>query len=287
MDLDDKELFSSAMTADEIPEVKTEALAEAPAQEETPHQEERPRDEQGRFAKQVEPEPEPKTSPQAEQAKEEANVPSWRLREVREEAERRVAETNAQWQRQFEMLQRQNQPKPEPTPVPDMFENAPAFAKHYAQEVMSPLEKRLRAAEARLEANSRREASKEFGQETVKTAYSWLVNGMQSQDPNVFHTYNQAMQSDHPYETIVNAYQELSFVQQVRAAGGPEKWREQQFAAQSQAQPQGNGRQASNGSSQGNSIKLPPSMRNLPASQVDGDDDSDMSDAAMFRQAMR
>ena len=105
MDLDDKELFSSAMTADENPEVETEASADAPAQE-TPQQE-RQRDEQGRFAKQVEPEPKPEQQAQVPEAKEEANVPSWRLREVREEADRRVAETNAQWQRQFEMLQRQ------------------------------------------------------------------------------------------------------------------------------------------------------------------------------------
>ena len=286
MDLDDKELFSSAMTADENPEV-TDTPAEAP-ETEAPQQEERTRDEQGRFAKQVEPEPKPE---QAEPARDEAHVPPWRLREIKEERDA-INQRYLETQRQLEMLQRQNAPKPEPTPAPDLFENPTGFAKHYAQEVakeaMSPLERRLQAAEARLEANSRREAFKEFGQETVKTAYSWLVNGMQSQDPNVFHTYNQAMQSDHPYETIVNAYQELSFVQQVRAAGGPDKWREQQFAAQSQAQPQGNNRQQSNGSSQGNSIvKLPPSMRNLPASQLDGDDESDMSDAAMFRQAMR
>ena len=49
MDIDDKELFSSAMTADEIPEAETETPAEAPAPE-TPPQDERPRDEHGRFA---------------------------------------------------------------------------------------------------------------------------------------------------------------------------------------------------------------------------------------------
>ena len=229
MDLDDKELFSSAMTDDQNPETETEAQAEAPAQE-TPQQE-RQRDEQGRFAKQVEPEPKPEPE-QAEPAKEEANVPSWRLREVREEAERRVAETNAQWQRQFAMLQRQNAPKPEPVPAPDLFENPQGAIEYGARQLLTPIEQRLQAMHKR-----------------------------------------------------------MSVMQQIDSAGDLDKWvmqRAAELQQRGQQPQQGNGRQASNGSSQGNSIvKLPPSMRNLPASQVDGDDDSDMSDAAMFRQAMR
>ena len=293
MDLDDKELFSSAMTADENPEVETEAPADAPAQE-TPQQE-RQRDEQGRFAKQVEPEPEPKASPQAEQAKEEANVPSWRLREVREEAERRVAETNAQWQRQFEMLQRQNAPKPEPTPPPDLFENPNGFVDHQLRQSLSPIEQALQQQRAELQETrefySRRDAERDHGPEAVRESYNWLAQGIAARNPDVMNVYYQVMQSKHPFDMIVSAHKRMSVMQQIDSAGDLDKWvmqRAAELQQRGQASSQGNGRQPSNGNSQGNSIvKLPPSMRNLPASQVDGDDDSDMSDAAMFRQAMR
>ena len=291
--MDDKELFSSAMTADEIPDA-ADTPAETP-ETETPQQEERPRDEQGRFAKQVEPEPKPEQQAQVPEAKEEANVPSWRLREVREEAERRVAETNAQWQRQFEMLQRQNAPKPEPVPAPDLFENPQGAIEYGARQLLTPIEQRLQAMEARAQEEreffSRRDAEKEHGPEMVRDAYNWLAQGMQAKNPDVLNVYQQVMQSKHPFDAIVSAHKRMSVMQQIDSAGDLDKWvmqRAAELQQRGQASPQGNGRQASNGNSQGNSIvKLPPSMRNLPASQVDGDDDSDMSDAAMFRQAMR
>ena len=291
MDLDDKELFSSAMTADENPDA-ADTPVEAP-ETEAPQQE-RQRDEQGRFAKQVEPEPEPKASPQAEQAKEEANVPSWRLREVREEAERRVAETNAQWQRQFEMLQRQANTVPK-EPPPDLFENPNGFVDQRLKEYLTPYEQQQQQLRADLQETrefySRRDAEREHGPEMVRDAYNWLAQGMQAKNPDVLNIYQQVMQSKHPFDAIVSAHKRMSVMQQIDSAGDLDKWvmqRAAELQQRGQASPQGNGRQASNGSSQGNSIvKLPPSMRNLPASQVDGDDDSDMSDAAMFRQAMR
>ena len=84
------------MTADENPEV-ADTPAEAP-ETEAPQQE-RQRDEQGRFARQAEPEPKPGQPARAPEAKDEANVPSWRLPRSAKEAERRVAETNAQSRR--------------------------------------------------------------------------------------------------------------------------------------------------------------------------------------------
>ena len=125
----------------------------------------------------------------------------------------------------------------------------------------------------------------------VRDAYNWLAQGMQAKNPDVLNVYQQVMQSKHPFDAIVSAHKRMSVMQQIDSAGDLDKWvmqRAAELQQRGQSSPQGNGRQQSNGSSQGNSIvKLPPSMRNLPASQVDGDDDSDMSDAAMFRQAMR
>ena len=248
----------------------------------------------GGFAKQVEPEPEPEQQAQTPEAKEEANVPSWRLREVREEAERRVAETNAQWQRQFEMLQRQSQALPK-EPPPDLFENPNGFVDQRLKEYLTPYEQQQQQLRADLQETrefySRRDAEREHGPEMVRDAYNWLAQGMQARNPDVMNIYQQVMQSKHPFDMIVAAHKRMSVMQQIDSAGDLDKWvmqRAAELQQRGQASPQGNGRQASNGSSQGNSIvKLPPSMRNLPASQVDGDDDSDMSDAAMFRQAMR
>ena len=289
MDLDDKELFSSAMTADEIPDA-ADTPVEAP-ETEAPQQEERPRDEQGRFAKQVEPEPKPE---QAEPARDEAHVPPWRLREIKEERDA-INQRYLETQRQLEMLQRQNQPKPEPTPAPDLFENPQGAIEYGARQLLTPIEQRILAMETRMQEEreffSRREAEREHGPEMVREAYNWLAQGTQARNPDVMNVYQQVMQSKHPFDMIVAAHKRMSVMQQIDSAGDLDKWvmqRAAELQQRGQQPPQGNGRQGSNGSSQGNSIvKLPPSMRNLPASQVDGDDDSDMSDAAMFRQAMR
>ena len=294
MDIDDKELFSSAMADDPIPEA-AEQPAEAPAPE-TPQQEERPRDEHGRFAasrqaaQEVQGE-QPAPAAEPPQAKEEANVPSWRLREVREEAERRVAETNAQWQRQFEMLQRQNQPKPEPKPAPDLFENPQGAIEYGARQLLTPIEQQQQQLRAELQETreyySRRDAEKDHGPETVREAYNWLAQGIQARDPDVMHLYQQVMQSKHPFDVIVAAHKRTSVMQQI--GNDPDAWAirraaelQQQQAAQAPAS-----RQQSNGRPQGSIVKLPPSMSRIPASQLDGDDDGDMSDAALFRHAMR
>jgi hypothetical protein len=291
MDIDDKELFSSATADDSTPEVTPEAPAEVPSTE-TPQQDERPRDEHGRFAaKQAEPEAQspPQQAP-AEQAPAEdgAHVPSWRLREIRDErdaATQRYLET----QRQLEMLQRQ-MPKPAPPPAPDPYENPDGFARYHAEQTMSPLEQRIQAAEmrlqAQLEANSRRDAFREHTEPLVRTSYEWIKHGVQSQDPEVVHAYNRAMQSDHPYDAIVQAYKSAEIVQQIRAAGGPDKYREQLLAA-GQPQQQQN-RQPSSGQPPGSVYKLPPSLRNTPSARTAGEDDpNDLSDAALFRYSTR
>jgi hypothetical protein len=284
MDIDDKELFSSAMTDAEIPDV-ADPPAEAPTTE-APQQDDRPRDEHGRFAPKqpVEPEPEPQAPPQAAQAAtDEAQIPPWRLREMREErdaANQRYQET----QRQLEMLQRQ-MPKPEPQLPPDLFENPQGAIEFGARQLLTPIEKQQQALLEEVqhirEENSRWRAERDHGPEAVRSGYDWVAQGVQARDPTVVNVYNQAMQSRHPFDVIVKAHKELSLVQQINAAGGPDKWREQQLAA---AQPV---RQQSS-QPQGSITKLPPSLRNVPSARGNGaDDDSDMSDAAIFRQSMR
>jgi len=291
-EMDDKALFSAAMTDEPTPDV-VEQPAEQPAAE--TQQDGPQRDEHGRFAPKqaAEPTPEPQqpTAQQPEQARDEgAHVPSWRLREEREKAEaieRRYNDERMQWQRQLEMLQRQ-MPKPEPQTAPDPYENPEGFARYHAQQMTSPVEQRQQALEMRLqrqvELNSRYFAERDHGPEAVRSAYDWLDQGIKAGDPSVAHVYNQAMQSEHPFESIVSAHKELSLMQQIKAAGGPDKYREQLLAAsspQQQSRPQP-------GQPQGSVTRLPPSLRNTPSARSGNDDDNtDTSDAAMFRHAMR
>ena len=285
-EMDDKELFSSAMTDEPTPETTEQPVAQPEA---TPQQDGRPRDEHGRFARtEPEPQPEPQqpTAQQPDQARDEAQIPSWRLREMREEKDAAV-QRYLETQRQLEMLQRQ-MPKPEPAPKPDLYENPDAAIEYGARQLLTPIEQRIRAmeerAQAQLEYNSRNYAFQQYGEPTVRSAYDWTANGIRTQDPEVVHAYNRAMQSPDPYGAMVQAYKRASIVQQIEAAGGPDKWREQQLASgqpQQQSRPQP-------GQPQGSVTRLPPSLRNTPSARSGNDDDSsDTSDAAMFRHAMR
>jgi hypothetical protein len=288
MDIDDKELFSSAMADDPTPEATEAPATEAPAAE--PQQDGRPRDEHGRFARtEPEPQPEPQqpTAQQPDLATDDGKIPPWRLREMREErdaANQRYHET----QRQLEMLQRQ-MPKPEAAPRPDLYENPDAAIEYGARQVLTPLEQRLQAAEAKLQAqleyNSRRDAFREHGEQLVRTSYEWVADGIRRQDPDVVHAYNRAMQSEHPYDAIAQAYKRASVMQQINQVGDLDKWAVQR--AQELAGQQQQSRQPSNGQPQGSVTRLPPSLRNTPAARGAVEDDTDTSDAAIFRHAMR
>lgn len=285
MSIEDKELFESALT-DEAPQIEADTPAEQPEQQ----IEGQPRDENGRFAtRQTEPEQNPEQ--QAEQpAKDEAHVPSWRLREVREEAERRVAETEARWQRQFNELQRQSQPKPEPQPVPDVFEDANGFLQHGVSQAVNPIKSEL---QAQREFMSQQFAESQYGAEKVNAAYDWIKQGLASRDPDAVATYQRAMQSMHPYGDIVKAHQQRAVYQQI--GNDPNAWFEKELerrmadpafagAQLQRIQNSARGAQTPQGQSK---IDLPPSLSRVAAAQVATDDDNDMSDAALFRHALR
>src|SRR6187397_2900016 len=177
MDINDSELFSSAISDEPISEVATEAPAEPPAAE-TPQQDGRPRDEHGRFVSSQPEEPQPEAQAADEQpGQRQGFVPSGRLkeeREARDALQRRYDEDRLFLQRQIEALQKQSQPKPEPKPAPDLFENPDGFVDHRLQQGLSPLEQRLQAQEARMQAQleytSMRDAFKEYGEEAVRNA---------------------------------------------------------------------------------------------------------------------
>jgi hypothetical protein len=282
MDIEDKELFDSALNDEPIEQV----AADEPVIEQ-PVNDGQPRDDQGRFASKAEPEPvaaEP-------QGKDEAYVPSWRLREMREEreaVERRFQETQTQWQRQIAELQARL-PKDEPKPAPDVFEDPNKFLEYGVRQHVDPIRSEITQLR---EEYSKKWAEKEHGPEKVKAAYDWVAQGMQSRDPEVAAVYQRAMQSMDPYGEILKAHQQKAVYSQI--GNDPNAWFEKelekrladpQFASQQLQRIQSGVRAP--GTQTPNQIKLPPSIGKVPSSHSASDDVGDMSDAGLFAHAMR
>lgn len=292
----DKELFEATET-DEAPETVADTPAEQPAAQE----EGQPRDDAGRFAARQEPEPQPDPAqaPQAQQpARDEAHVPSWRLREVREEADRRVAsavaEAEQRFQRQYEMLQRQNQPRPEPQPAPDVFENPNAFLEHGVRQQVDPIKSEVQQTR---EFFSRMMAEEKHGPEKVQAAFDWIKQGLAQRDPEAVSTYQRAMQSMHPFGDLVTAHQQRAVYQQI--GSDPNAWFEKELERR-MADPAFAGaqlqkiQQSTRGGQQPQGqaaplVQLPPSLRNAPSARASNDDSEggDISNDALWAHANR
>lgn len=288
MDITDKELLDSAL-ADEQPEV-----IEQPEQAE--QDQGQPRDEQGRFATtQAEPEqteaPATQQPPQAQLEHPQGFVPSGRLREERERAEaaeRRFNEAQANWQRQFEQLQTRL-PQPEPPKRPDVFENPDAFLDHGVKQAIEPIQGEFGKLK---EFYSKREAIRDHGMEKVSAAYNAIAEGLQTRDPEAQGVYQRAMQSMDPFGEIVAWHQQKTVFSQI--GHDPNAWFEKElerrmvdpkFAASYMEKVQQSARGAQK--PQGTIVQLPPSLNKVPQAQASSEDDNDMSDGALFRQAMR
>ena len=296
MNIEDKELFESSLT--DTQEEQHEVVEETVQADHAVHEEGgQPRDENGRFAtKEQQADPAPARADAATQdaSQAEAHVPSWRLREereAREAADRRFAEAQAHWQRQFAELQARL-PKPEQPQVPDVFEKPNEFLEHGIRQAVDPIANQIGQMR---EFFSRRDAERDHGSEKVKAAYDWLAQGMANRDPEVVATYQRAMQSMHPFGDIVQAHQQRMVFQQI--GSDPNAWFEKeperrmadpQFAANQLQKIQQSTRTSNDGSkAQNTTIKLPPSLNRASSAQIAADDDGDMSDAGLFAYATR
>lgn len=283
MDIEDKDIFDSALSDEPIEQVAAdETVAEQPVETG------QPRDEHGRFApKEHEPvAAQPEAKPDG---KEEAYVPSWRLREMREEreaTERRFAEQQAQWQRQIAELQ-SRLPKEEPKPAPDVFEDPNKFLEYGVRQHVDPIKSEVQQTK---EFFSRMMAEEKHGADKVQAAYDWVAKGMTSRDPEVMSAYHRAMQSMHPYGELVKAHQQRSVFEQI--GSDPNAWFEKELERR-MADPQFSAAQLQKIQSSvrspqtPNQIKLPPSIGKVPSSHSASDDVADMSDAGLFAHAMR
>lgn len=280
MDINDKELFEAAI--DEPAEVDVaDPVNDGPS-----------RDELGRFAPkepaaEVVPEPAPVT---AEPKQEEAHVPSWRLRETTERAERaerEAARMREDFQRQIAELSNRL-PKETPQPRPDLYEDPNAFVDHGVRQAVDPIKSEISQLR---EFYSQREAVREFGQEKVQAARTAIEQGMASRDPEAWSVYQRAMQSMDPYGEIVKWHMQKSVISTI--GNDPEAWfqkrmQEHLASPENQAKVMQQIQQSARSVPQRTNItQLPPSLNKVAGAQIASDDDTDMSDAALFRHASR
>jgi chromosome segregation ATPase len=289
--MDDKELFAAA-TADEAP-VETEAPAEA---QEVVGQ---PRDEAGRFAPKTEEAPQADAAPTQQQpeavtdAKDEGgNVPSWRLREIREERDahaRRVQEIEQQattYQRQMAEMQRQlaelRSPKQEPV---DFFADQDGFLK----QKLTPYEERINKLENEIRmTSSRAMAVAEHGIAMVKEAEKAVEEAFARNDPSLQALTAQLRGNSDP---VGAAIQWHSNNRLMKETGGNINAYRDKILAEAMKDPayQAKVLEAARGQSGSPNIKLPPSLNKTAGSGVTAAELSseDMSDRALFQQAVR
>ena len=296
MDINDQELFEQSLGSDDGATGQVAEQAEASVAE-TGTEAAQPRDENGRFAarqtEQAQAQPEGQAAQAEQPAGEDAQVPSWRMRELREERDaalRRSQEIEQRLMRQIAELQSQ-MPKQEPQSAPDVFEDPNRFLEHGVSQAINPIKSEM--VQLR-EFYSRREAVREFGQEKVDAAYKAIAEGMQSRDPEVLATYQRAMQSMDPFEEIVRWHQQKSVYQQI--GNDPNAWFEKQieermkdptFAGALLAKIQGTATGNQSNGSVKPIVKLPPSLNKVASAQGATAEDGDMSDEALFAHAMR
>jgi hypothetical protein len=293
--MDDKELFNAA-TADEAP--ATEEAPEPVAEAAEPSGQ--PRDEHGRFAPKTDEAPQADAAPTQQQpeavteAKDEGGqVPSWRLRELREERDaflRRAEENERQattYQQQMAAMQRQlaelQRPKEEPV---EFFADPDA----HLRQKLTPYEERIARLENDLRmTSSRMMAVAEHGKEAVAEAEKAVAEAMRTNDPSLQPLAAQLRVSTDPVGAAVQWY---SNIKVMKETGGNLASYRDKILADAMKDPTFQAKvieaargQASPGSP---TIKLPPSLNRTAGSGVTAAELSseDMSDRALFKHAV-
>lgn len=294
--MDDSELFKAAVSD------------EAPAEQAS-----RDRDEKGRFVAKLETPPEAKAEPekvtqpaqqevpqaeaqpQAAEAKDEAQVPSWRLREVREarEAAERRAEQEAQQRYQLqtelqtmrEELRKLQAPKQEPV---DFF----ADPDKALQQHLSPFEQRLETFMRDMTLRTSRTAAiAQHGADKVAEMETAVAKAMQSNHPDMQTLAQQMRSSDDPAGVAMTWYQRHQLVEQTggdinafKAKVLEDAMKDPAFQAKVVELIKGTSGQPGKPAPV---VNLPPSLNRVPsAGQSNSPDDNDSSDRGLFKYAM-
>lgn len=294
-EFDDKALFDGALLGETAPETAAEQPQEG-GNEPT-------RDERGRFAASQSEEPErsaeqPEAQAEPEQQQDDPGdrpVPAKRFGEVtraRDEANRRAEEAerrNQEYERQLQFLRSQppqaQQPQQE-QPKPAIWDDPDAWANGLVAPVQTEVQQMR-------EFFSQRLAISQHGQEKVSEAYAALDAAIRRGEVNGQAVQAELRQSMDPFGDIMNWHQRQSVMTQV--GSDPQAWFDKQLEAklsdpafskalveklsgQARQQPQNGGRPA---------ISMPPSLNRIPAAGSAADDPGDMSDGAIFANALR
>lgn len=279
---DDTELFNSAIA---------ETTAEPDAE---PQKSETQRDEQGRFAAKPEAETKPETAPEKEADDDKGGaIPSWRLREEREaraEATKALETERAERARdraEMDQLRRQfaaTQKPPEQPDKPDPLIDPEGYERY----IESKFEARL--------LDSERELSLRMAHRTYKDEFSQAYeSAKQAMAKGDAVLATRMQRSRDPGETLMEWHKEQKVISEV--GNDPNAFFEKRMEAylsdpanvakvmeraQAMAQQPRTGNQRP-------SVQLPPSLASM--SRADGskggDDDSDLSDEALFRNSLR
>lgn len=276
------------------------AMADEPAAEPEAQPAEKPRDELGRFAPKAEDTPVAAIEQQPEQVKEqqptpdkdEAQVPSWRLRELREQREaaeerarqfevrsRQSEERLAAFQRQWE----QSQPKPEPV---DFFANPDAAM----DQRLTPFEARMEALNNKLVLRaSKAEAMAEHGVAVVKEMEQAIGKAMQEGHPEMRTLSMEMRQSDDPVSVAMNWYRRDKLLKETGGdIAGYRSKLEGDLLKDPAFQAKAMEAWRLQASQPGNSpkVQIPPSLNRASGSAGNaGDDAGDMSDASLWAAA--
>ncbi len=292
--MDDQAMFQSAV-ADEVPPAPPEP--EQP-QETTP--EDRPRDEQGRFvAKEPEASPaEQQQAPTDVKQDEAGQVPSWRLREVREAREAAEKRANEAEQYRYAVEQQMTQLRnemaqlrtPQKEPV-DFFQNPEeAFLQR-----LTPLQEEIAQLrqETRLN-NSNNLAMQTYGVAAVNEMNQAVAKAMRENNPEMQTLRAQLQASNDPVGMAVRWHKSQKLME--LTGGDPDKYRNQILDEaikdpKFQAKVLEAARATAGGAGQNGSrpnVQLPPSLNKMPGSGVSNADlsDNDMSDESLFSYAI-
>jgi hypothetical protein len=283
VDVSDEDLFNEAK-ADQAPEPTAVA-----AESETPPPEagDQPRDEHGRFAPKAgdTPAPADATPPPADEPPPESDgghIPAWRLREEAEN--RRAAEAKyQQLEREIAELRR-NPPKPAEPPKPQEMPDPLLDPAGYQAHLRNEWQEALKAQAGEISLRYARRANPE----RFAKAYAEVQNGSPADRARI-------RDAPDPGDELLAWYSEREAIREV----GPDPAAyKQRILDEALKDPAYLAKAAAalrlsvvpstgNGLRQPSPVRLPPSLNGITPSgaAIAGDDDTDMSDEAIFRHA--
>lgn len=277
----DKEIFESALA----PEVSVAPVTqEAVVTETTEAKEQRNRDEKGQFvAKAAKPEastPEIVAEPvEKPDTKDEANVPSWRVREINEE-KRAALEENKKLLQRLAALERTQTPA---TQTHDKKEPLMPWDDGFVDEIEGKIDARTQRINLRLDWN---EAVAEYGKDIVKAADKAIQERV---DAGEAHLAEQFKRAPNPFVALVEWHKREQVIAKVGT--DPDAYVNAEIEKRlSDPAEQAKYLERIRGQTSGANrpapvTSIPPSLKNLPSGGNNATEE-DTSDAAMFNYAV-